>query len=78
MEKNIKKELIRKFFVDRGVFVSDSENLFESGAIDSMGILELVTFLEEKFNTNLPSNKMISNNFMTLNAIFSLIENENG
>ena len=67
--------LIAHFFSERGFEINSDSDLFESGAIDSMGIIELVVFLEEKLGVSLDAAQMTADNFRTLNAILALIEN---
>ena len=54
----------------------DDENtdLFESGIIDSMGVIELVSFIEERYDVSLDAKQMSADNFKTVNSILSLIQ----
>jgi len=74
MRKIDNKEIIVKFFRGRGFEINSNSDLFESGAIDSMGIIELVVFLEEKFDVSLDAAQMTADNFRTLTAILALVE----
>ena len=52
---NVTKEKIKTFIVENFLFGSedglkDETSFLEEGIIDSTGILELVTFLEEEFS----------------------------
>jgi len=49
--------------------VQDDESLQESGIIDSLQILRLVTFLEETFEIQIQENEIISQHFHTIEAI---------
>jgi len=52
---------------------SDDDDLLEAG-LDSMGIMRLVLFIEEKFGITLPDEEIEPDNIQTLNRISSWIE----
>jgi len=47
---------------------SDNENLIEAG-LDSMAIMRLVMFIEERFNVTLPDNEVEPENIQTIQAL---------
>ena len=51
------KEKIKKFITENFLFgereLKDDEPLFESGIIDSLGLIKLIAFIEEKFNVSM-------------------------
>lgn len=51
------------------VRLSDDEQLFERGIIDSMGALELMQFLQSEFGVSVDENEMTEQNFESLRAI---------
>ena len=53
---------------------SENENLFEAGILDSFGVVEFLTFLEESFHLELEPEDIIMQNFATLSAIIAFIE----
>jgi len=54
------------------------QSLLESGAIDSVGIFELVTFLEDEFHLNIEDENIIPSNFETVNAIAAFVASHSG
>lgn len=44
-------------------------NLIDSGVIDSMSLLRLISFLEEHFQIQVPDEAVIPDNFRSLSAI---------
>lgn len=54
-----------------GVRADDS--LLESGTIDSMGVLQLVAFLEARYDLKVEDDDLTPDNFDTLTAIASFI-----
>jgi len=54
--------------------IEDTEPLIESGIIDSLAIMKLLSFIEEKFQLQIAGDDLIEENFETLNAITQLVE----
>jgi len=48
-------------------------NLIDSGVIDSMSLLRLISFLEEHFQIQVPDEAVIPDNFRSLSAIESFL-----
>jgi D-alanine--poly(phosphoribitol) ligase subunit 2 len=55
------------------VIAPDSE-LIEGGLVDSIGILELVSFIEESFALELPLDDFVPENFATPAAIVAMLD----
>jgi acyl carrier protein len=74
---NGQKESVRHFIETRllgkGKHVGDDDKLFSSGAIDSLGVLELIAFLEKSFKVNIDTQKHELCEFDTVNLIVSLL-----
>ena len=49
--------------------VDPEEDLFSSGILDSLGILQLVMFIEERFSVEIPDEDVVFENFHSLAAI---------
>lgn len=54
--------------------LGDDEQLVSSGLVDSLGILKILSFLDEEFNVNLGSDEIKHDNFSTVRNICELIE----
>ena len=52
----------------------ESDNLIETGILDSLGIMKLLMYLEEKFSIQIADNDLIPENFETINKLLSLVE----
>jgi len=61
-------------FLPIDVEFDENTDLFESGIIDSMGVIELVSFIEERYDVSLDAKQMSADNFKTVNSILSLIQ----
>lgn len=54
--------------------LSPEENLFESGILDSLAFLNLVSFLEREFSLSLQGNELDVRHFSTVNAMVHLLQ----
>ncbi|VAW32770.1 hypothetical protein MNBD_CHLOROFLEXI01-1193 [hydrothermal vent metagenome] len=49
--------------------LDDAENLLAAGIIDSLGILRLVSFVEEKFGIEVPDEDVTIDNFQSVQSM---------
>lgn len=63
---------------DPPIELGPDEDLFTSGALDSLGIANLVAFLEEKTGISISLTDLTIENFGTLNAISAFVMNKKG
>jgi acyl carrier protein len=49
-------------------------SLIETGLLDSLGVLELVSFLEDSFSLELPLDEFVPDNFRSPAAILAMID----
>jgi acyl carrier protein len=59
----------------RGVGVADS--LLDGGIIDSMGVLEVVQFLEDEFGIAVTDDEMVDDHFDSIQTIARYVESKN-
>ena len=73
------REAIRNFVIENFLFgrggdeLSDDAQFLEMGIIDSMGVLELVGFLEEEFKITLDDEELVPENLDSVNRIVSFL-----
>jgi acyl carrier protein len=67
-------------FVRREFNVSDSDpgfdrtaDLFESGYVDSVGVAELLEYLTQEFEVEIPESELFSDEFSSIDGIASII-----
>jgi acyl carrier protein len=56
--------------------LDDDDQLVESGIIDSLGIMSLLSFLEERFSIQIQSEDLNPENFATVSTLTALVERE--
>jgi acyl carrier protein len=74
--KTTVRELIAENFHYRGDIekLSESDSLLEAGLIDSMGVLELVTFLESTFSIQVADEEVVPENIDTISRVVAYIQ----
>ena len=75
IERTLRSFIAEELFygADRGA-LADNQPLQETGVIDSMGMLRLVTFLEETFGIEVLDSEVVPEHLGTLGGIISFIE----
>ncbi len=63
----IKNEITAEPFLE----INSSDNLLETGIVDSMGMMKLILFLEKQFKKRVPAEDMTIDNFETVEKIAS-------
>jgi acyl carrier protein len=61
----IKNDLIR----DRKATISPNDDLLANGTIDSLGILQLVAFVDERLGIRIPDEDVTYDNFRSVSAL---------
>ncbi len=54
-------------------FLDDNASLMSAGIVDSMGVAEIIQFIEEEFALNLPDEDITEANLGSVNAIAAYI-----
>lgn len=54
--------------------VSPTDSLLDAGVIDSVGIFELVSYLEGQFGVKVADDEIVPDNFETVERIAALVE----
>lgn len=75
---------VREFITNNFLLATSSRSLnnddsfFENGIIDSTGVLELVSFIEETFDIKVTNEELIPDNLDSLNKIVPFIKRKRG
>lgn len=71
---------MRQFIVDNFLFgdkdskFSNDDSFLERGIIDSTGVLELVSFLEEKYKIKIMDNELVPENLDSISCLVRFID----
>jgi len=72
------KTTIKQFIIDNFLFgdddgLADDTSFLEEGIIDSTGMLELITFLEETFSIQLDDEELVPENLDSINNLINFL-----
>ncbi|MGQ1890967.1 acyl carrier protein [Thermophagus sp. OGC60D27] len=78
----VKKDEIKAFIAESSFTdlneIKDDTMLFEEGIFDSMGLLNLIAFLEENYGIQTNDSDLVEENFENLNAIEKFVTQKLG
>lgn len=73
------KEQIRQYIAENFLFsgngfdLDDEDSFLEAGVVDSLGVLELVTFVEEEFGLNVVDEEIVPDHFDSVTKLAAYI-----
>ncbi len=76
IELRIHQFIVKTFPMARKQGVGRDELWLQSGMIDSLGILDLVHFLEEEFPIKVSDEELLPENFQSLSAVVRFVESK--
>jgi acyl carrier protein len=73
-KSKIKTFIIENFLFGNADGLNDDTSFLEEGIIDSTGVLELITFLEEEFGIKVEDEELIPENLDSLNNVNAFLQ----
>lgn len=73
-EDRIKGFVVKQFPAARKAGVSPEDKWLETGLLDSLGILDLVQFLEQEFSLTVADEELVPEHFQSLKAVAEFVE----
>jgi len=70
----IRSMILEKFPASRKRTLSDDTPLLEAGIIDSLGVLDVVAFLEGKFSIKVEDDDLVPDNFGSILRLSAFVE----
>ncbi len=75
IENDVREFVTENFLFGRtNVSLDGDDSLLEEGLIDSTGVLELVTFIEDKFDVTVEDEELVPDNLDSINRLITFIE----
>jgi len=75
--KNKIKSFVSDYFIkDSGIEIAEDSSFLDKGIIDSTGVMELVSFLEETFGITMDDEEIIPDNFDSIEKLVTFVENK--
>jgi acyl carrier protein len=69
----IRDFVLGEFPLARKRGIKDSDPLLESGIVDSMGVLEIVAFLESEFSFQISDEELVPENFKNIEQLTAFV-----
>lgn len=75
IEEIVKGFIVSKLMVgERGVNLDVTFSLIENGVLDSLGIMKLIQFIEERFSFSIKDEDILPENFENIESISQFIK----
>ena len=74
VESKIRNLIYENFPLARKRQLDDRDSLLESGIVDSIGILEIVNFVEQNFAVRVSDDDLVPENFASVAAIAAFVQ----
>lgn len=78
VEQKIHTFLLDKFPLARKAGIERDTALLEKGILDSLGILDVVSFMESEFSILINDEDLLPENFQTLSTLSAFVLKKNG
>jgi acyl carrier protein len=72
----VREFILKQFPLARKRQIRDSDPLLESGMLDSMGVLDVVTFIEQEYSLYVADEDLSPENFQTIDRIAAFIQSK--
>jgi acyl carrier protein len=76
MKPEIRKFIVENFLFGQNIAFSDDDSLQEKGIIDSTGILELVSHLEDTYRVKVADNELLPENLDSVSTLVRFLESK--
>jgi acyl carrier protein len=76
LNTKIRDFILEKFPLARKQQLKNSDGLLETGILDSLGILDLVHYIEQEFSIMVSDDELVPENFQTVDRIAAFVENK--
>ena len=73
IEKDLREFLVENFLFGREQAFSNDDSFIENGLIDSTGVLELATFLSERYQITVEDDEIVPENLDSINCLVEFI-----
>ena len=73
VEQDVREFLLSNFYVADPDTLVDDTSLLDQGIIDSTGMLELIFFIEQKFEIKVENSEMVPENLDTVEGIAAFV-----
>lgn len=76
--ENVRQFIIENFLFDEDENLKEDTSFLENGIVDSTGILELVTFLEETYGITVEDEELVPENLDSIGNVIQYLQKKQG
>lgn len=76
--EKVRSFILGNFYVADPTSLADSASLLDSGIVDSTGVLEVITFIEDEFKLKVDYEEMLPANLDSIDAITAFVARKLG
>jgi len=76
IQQEIRDYIVDKILFDDGEKLDEDLSFQDSGILDSTGFLELITFIEERYDIEISDRELIPENFDTLRKVSVFVQDK--
>jgi acyl carrier protein len=74
VEESIRRFILERFPIAKARAVSNQDSLLEKGIVDSLGILEVVSFIEKEFQITVSDEDLDPENFASIFSMATYVD----
>lgn len=78
VEQRVKQFIVENFYVSNAAELANGASLIQGGWVDSTGMLELITFLEEEYGIRISDTEMVPENLDSIERIAAFVARKGG
>ncbi|RME01250.1 MAG: acyl carrier protein [Calditrichaeota bacterium] len=79
VQEQLRNYIVSEFMYEQAAdSLTADTDLLNQGIVDSMGILDLVSYMEENFGIQVSDEEITPENFRTLNTLTEFVNRKNG
>ncbi len=78
VSERIRGFILEKFPLARKQGLKSSDKLLEGGILDSLGVLDLVGFVEQEFAIQVSDEELVPDNFQTIEQLAAFVQAKSG
>src|SRR5882762_6928401 len=73
IENKIRQFILKNLYYAEDAFIGDEASFLETGVIDSMGVMELVAFIQSEFGVEAAQQEIVVENFDSIRKLADFV-----
>ncbi len=73
IENRIRQFIVKNLYYTEDDFIADDASFLETGVVDSMGVMELVAFVQSEFGVEVAQEEVVVENFDSISKLANFV-----